>query len=95
MTREHNKCLQTRWNKWVLWSNERQVHPFTAPVNQVVEFLSELYQEGLEYRTIDVYRSLIYAYHWMINGSPIGKAKELCLLLVRLITCALRCLNTR
>ena len=68
-------AYKTRWNKWVLWSNERQVDPFTAPVNQVVEFLSELYQEGLEYRTINVYRSAISAYHCMVNGSPIDKAK--------------------
>ena len=74
-------AYKARWNKWVLWSNERQVDLFTAPVNQVVEFLSELYQEGLEYRTINVYRSAISAYHCMVNGSPIGKAKEVRLLL--------------
>ena len=29
-----------------MWCHERQVDPFTAPVNLVVEFLTELYHQG-------------------------------------------------
>ena len=56
----------------VVWCDRKQVDPLEAPVNLVVEFLSELYQKGLEYRTINVYHSAISAYHKPINGMLSG-----------------------
>ena len=75
------RAYKSPWNKWVLWCNERQTNPITAPVNLVVEFLSNLYHQGLEYRTINVYRSAISAYHSQVNNIPIGQTKEVCTLL--------------
>ena len=75
------RAYKTPWEKWVLWCNGRQANPFEAPVELIVEFLTELYQQGLEYRTINVYRSAISAYHTLINGTPVGQMKEVCLLL--------------
>ena len=75
------RAYKTPWRKWVVWCDQKQVDPFEAPVSLVVEFLSELYQKGLEYRTINVYRSAISAYHRPINGTQVGQIKEVCLLL--------------
>eukprot|EP00111_Clytia_hemisphaerica_P012654 TCONS_00037227-protein len=80
--RESTTCAyKTPWRKWVLWCGGKQVDPFEAPVNVVVEFLTELYHEGYEYRTINVYRSAISAYHHPVNGIRVGQTKEVCLLL--------------
>ena len=47
----------------------------SAGVNCVLEFLSNLFSERLEYRTINrlEYRSAISAYHEKAEGIPIGQ----------------------
>ena len=47
--------------------------PFKCPLNFVLDFLSELYEKGLQQRTIGVHRSAIYAYHCTVDGTPVGK----------------------
>jgi len=69
------------WNKWVLWCKERQIDLIDSPLITIIEFLTELFDKGLEYRTINVYRSAISAYHPPIEGTPVGKIKEVCTLL--------------
>ena len=48
----------------------------------MLEFLSNLFSEGLEYRTINGYRSTISAYHEKAEGSPIGQHPKVCHLLI-------------
>lgn len=45
------------WKKWGSWCDRREVDPFSAPVAQVLEFLTFLFYEGFQYRTINVHRS--------------------------------------
>ena len=47
----------------------------------IIEFLTDLFEKGLEYRTINVYRSAISAYHHPIDGTPVGQIQEVCTLL--------------
>ena len=32
--------------QWTSWCNERQVNPFQAPVNYIINFLSEKFDKG-------------------------------------------------
>ena len=64
---------ESAWKKWDLWCSGKQIDPFKCSVNHILEFLSNLYEKGLQYRTIGVYRSAISAYHLPINGINIGK----------------------
>ena len=61
------------WKKWFLWCSRKQVTPFECVLNHILEFLNDLFHEGLEYRTIGVHRSAISAYHLPVDGINIGK----------------------
>ena len=69
------------WQKWCSWCLSRKIDPVSAGVNCVLEFLSNLFSEGLEYRTINGYRSAISAYHEEAKGIPIGQHPKVCQLL--------------
>ena len=45
-----------------------------------MNYLSTLFDEGLQYRTVNAHRSAISAYHNFINGEPIGKHSKMCAL---------------
>ena len=64
---------EAAWKKWDLWCGGKQIDPVTCPISQVLEFLSNLYEKGLQFRTIGVYRSAISAYHLPIDGTSVGK----------------------
>lgn len=54
----------------------------TAGANFVLEFLSNLSSEGIEYRTINEYRSALLAYHEKVDGIPIGQHPKVCQILL-------------
>ena len=47
-------------------------------VIQILEFLSQLFQNRLQYRTIDNYRSAISAFHDHIQGKLVGGHPRIC-----------------
>ena len=63
------------------WCGKREVDPFQCPLKFVLDYLSDLFEKGLAYRTINVYRSAISAYHEPLHGSPIGGSPLVCSLL--------------
>ena len=62
---------ESTWGQWTSWCNEKQVNPFQAPVNYIINFLSEKYDKGLQYRTLNSLRSAISAYHVHIDGKSV------------------------
>ena len=48
----------------------------------MLEFLSNLSSEGIEYRTINEYRSALLAYHEKVDGIPIGQHPKVCQILL-------------
>ena len=46
-----------------------------------MNYLSTLFDEGLQYRTVNAHWSAISAYHNFINGKPIGKHPKVCAIL--------------
>ena len=65
----YNSC----WRHWHSWCAKKQIDPFCATVEQIADFLSGLYNDGYEYRTINAYRSAISAFHPDINGIKVGQ----------------------
>ena len=61
------------WRKWVGWCNRQQVNPLQASVGNIVNFLSDMFDLGMEYSTLNRYRSALSAYHPRIEGSKVGK----------------------
>ena len=41
------------------WYSSKQVDPYSATLTQIADFLSELFDNGLQYRTIAHYRSML------------------------------------
>ena len=44
----------------------------------ILDFLTDLYHKGLQYRTINVYRSALSVYHNNNQGVPVGKLRKVC-----------------
>jgi site-specific recombinase XerD len=52
---------------------ERKVDPFHASLADIINFLSSRFEEGLEYATLNGYRSALSAYHPEIEGFKVGQ----------------------
>ncbi|XP_071804713.1 uncharacterized protein [Asterias amurensis] len=68
-----NAQFNSAWNRWSRWCVQRQVDPVRAPLADILEFLHSLFQQGLQYRTINVYRSAISSAHVPVEGAPVGQ----------------------
>ena len=64
---------------------KKKINPFCSNTNQILEFLSQLFQNGLLYRTITNYRSGISVLHDHIQGKPVGNTPEFILWLLVLL----------
>ena len=61
------------WNKWSSWCSSREIDPFSAPLAAILDFLTWMYKEGYQYRTLNVHRSAISSVLPYIDGVPIGQ----------------------
>ena len=60
------------WAKWSSWCVQQQDDPISCNLNHFLEFLAELFDAGLQYRTINVYRSAISVSHLPVDGCLLG-----------------------
>ncbi|CAC5357552.1 unnamed protein product [Mytilus coruscus] len=61
------------WGKWFSWCIEQSVNPFQVTLATVIEFLTKLFKDGLQYRTINTYRSAMPKNHPLIDSLQVGK----------------------
>ena len=61
------------WNKWVGWCGQRQINPLQASVELIANFLAEMFDNGLEYSTLNGYRSALSAFHPEIDNHKVGQ----------------------
>ena len=54
------------------WCAQRQEDPISCNLNCFLELLAELFDAGLQYRTINVYRSAISVSHLPVDGCLLG-----------------------
>ena len=64
---------ESAWNNWVSWCTQRQIDPFRCSVKFVTNFVADLFETGLEYRTLNSYRSTISAFHDNGDSVPAGR----------------------
>lgn len=55
------------------WCDQRQIDTYSATLVQCKEFFANLYNKGLQYRTIAGYRSMLSAVLPTINNMPVGQ----------------------
>ena len=68
-TRSYNSSF----NKWARWCAERDRNPISGPISDVANFLADLFEEGYQYRSINVYRSSISTTHDKVDGYSVGQ----------------------
>jgi site-specific recombinase XerD len=63
------------------WCGERSEDPFCCDLNVVLRYLTEMFEAGKAYRTINAHRSAISLFHKEVEGLKVGKHPDVCLLL--------------
>ena len=76
--RSKNAQYKSCWAKWCCWCRQRQVDPFRPAVSDLVHFLTELFEQGKQYSTINTYRSAISSTVPPLDRTPMGQHKILC-----------------
>ena len=61
------------WRQWSSWCAERNLHPISAPVSGILDFLLEQFDAGKQYRTINTVRSVISMTHSEVDGVQVGQ----------------------
>ena len=64
-----NDAYNTAWRKWLCWCTERDINPISTSVINIMQFLVDQFDTGLQYRTINTLRSAISTTHPDIEGS--------------------------
>ena len=64
---------KSAWKRWSGWCISKQVNPIQASLEDIIEFLTCLFYEQKQYRTINTYRSAISRGHNMIDNLQVGK----------------------
>ena len=68
-----NKSYDCAWTKWNSLCNRRKVNPISATVKDILTFLSDQFDNNLQYRTVNVLRSAISSIHPWIESKPVGQ----------------------
>ena len=64
---------ESAWKAWSGWCSEREINPFSTTLENIFEFLADLFHKGFKFRTLGVYRSAISSNHETVDGFVIGK----------------------
>ena len=69
-TRKDYVCKFKQFNSWC---SKRQIDPYSASIVQCAEFLADLFNKGLQYRTIAGYRSMLSSLLPSVDNVPMGQ----------------------
>ena len=67
-----------RGNSGGLSYEQRKVDPFCSTVASVADYLTELFNKGRSYHTVNIHRSAISAFHRPIDGLKVGQHDLVC-----------------
>ena len=68
-----NTTYQSGWARWSGWFSEWKVDPISCGIQPFLDFLADLFEHGLQYRTINSIRSAVSSTHHRIESSLIGQ----------------------
>ena len=68
-----SKSYNSSFNKWARWCEEWDRNPISGPISDIANFLAELFQEGYQYSSINVYHSSISTTHDRVDAYPAGQ----------------------
>ena len=67
------KSYNCAWNLWTGWCHQRLIDPISAPLKDIIQFLTDQFHAGKQYSTLNTYRSTISSAHPPIDGVLVGK----------------------
>ena len=67
------KDYTSKFKKFCSWCRTRKIDSYSASLTEVADFLSDLFAEVLQYRTIAGYRSMLSSVLSPINNIPVGQ----------------------
>ena len=71
----------SKWRSWLEWTQSHRISQTSPSVTDVMEFLTDLFHRGLDYSTINGYRSALSVTLQPIKGVAVGKHHLVCRLL--------------
>ena len=57
-----NANYESSWRKWASWCSRRETDSFSSNINEILDYLTDLYKQGFQYRAINNHRSAISVY---------------------------------
>ena len=69
----HGKTYESSRNRWCRWCSRRQIDPLSSSLSDILIFLTEGFNEGLAYRSLNVLRSAISSTHPKLDGFSMGQ----------------------
>lgn len=67
------KDYSAKFRKFNSWCRRREIDPYNATLTDAAQFLTDLFSEGLQYRTIAGYRSMLSSIMPPIEKIPVGQ----------------------
>ena len=67
------KTYDSLFGKWLVWCCRRNTNPIAGDINEVVNFLADLFEQGYQYCSLNVYRSAISSVHEKVDGYEVGQ----------------------
>ena len=72
------RAYNSAWSQWCGWCHQREIDPFCSTVASIADYLTEMFNKGRCYRTINNHRSAISAFHKPIEGCKAGQHELVC-----------------
>ena len=66
------KDYLSKYGRYSDWCDQRGSHPSRAPLNEILNFLAHLQEQGYSYSTVCGYRSMLSAFHEPVDGDSVG-----------------------
>ena len=76
-----SKSYELAWKHWSSWCSQQEADPLSTSIANIIQFLTEVFQEGKEYSTLNSYRSAISSSHTPIDDHAVGQHPTICHLL--------------
>lgn len=67
------KDYKSKFKRFSGWCLERDIDPYLASLTNCADFLTSLFEDGLKYRTINGYRSMLSAVLAPVGNIPVGQ----------------------
>ena len=68
-----SRSYNSSFSKWARWCEQWDRNSVLGPISDIANFLAELYQEGYQYSSINVYHSSISMTHDKVDGYLTGQ----------------------